>query len=161
MADTIMYATSPVMIEIIFFAFINPDLSVFYLYFFYHLGWNTSNNGIGLHVLCHYCTSSYYGSIANGYSSKNGGIGSNPYVFANVDGGIRHTLAVGWVKVVVDSCQYDVVTDECTLVNGDATLSPTMVFFPQSVWNGGNRPTVLGTLRPQSCSSKSCNCSGV
>ena len=28
MADTIMYATSPVMIEIIFFAFINPDLSV-------------------------------------------------------------------------------------------------------------------------------------
>ena len=36
MADTIMYATSPVMIEIIFFAFINPDLSVcisFALYF--------------------------------------------------------------------------------------------------------------------------------
>ena len=27
MADTIMYATSPVMIEIIFFAFINSDLS--------------------------------------------------------------------------------------------------------------------------------------
>jgi hypothetical protein len=26
MADTIMYATSPVMIEIIFFAFINSDL---------------------------------------------------------------------------------------------------------------------------------------
>ena len=30
MADTIMYATSPVMIEIIFFAFINPDLSIYY-----------------------------------------------------------------------------------------------------------------------------------
>ena len=28
MADTIMYATSPIMIEIIFFAFINSDLSV-------------------------------------------------------------------------------------------------------------------------------------
>ena len=28
MPDTIMYATSPIMIEIIFFAFINSDLSV-------------------------------------------------------------------------------------------------------------------------------------
>ena len=33
MADTIMYATSPVMIEIIFFAFINSDLSALLLNF--------------------------------------------------------------------------------------------------------------------------------
>ena len=62
----------------------NSDLSVFYLYLFYQLGWNATNNGIRFHILCHYCTSSYNCSIADSYSSKNGGIGSNPYVFADV-----------------------------------------------------------------------------
>ena len=98
------------------------DLSVFYLYLFYYLGWNATNNGIRFNVFCHYCTSSYYGSIADGYSSKNGGIGSNPYVFTNVDRGIRHTLTLYRVKVVVDGCQHDIMTDESALVNGDTAL---------------------------------------
>ena len=98
------------------------DLSVFYLYLFYYLGRNATNNGIRFNVLCHHSPSSYYGSIADGYSSKNGGIGSNPYVFADVYGSIRHTLTLGRVKVVINGCQHDVVTYECTLVDGDATL---------------------------------------
>ena len=64
---------------------INSDLFVFYLYLFYYLGWNATNNRIRFNVLCHYCTSSYYGSIANSHACKNSGIGSNPDVFANVD----------------------------------------------------------------------------
>ena len=98
------------------------DLSVFYLYLFYYLGWNATYNGIRFNVFCHYCTSSYYGSIADGYYSKNGGIGSNPDVFADVNWCIAHALTVGWVKVVIDGCQHDVVTYECTLVDGDAAL---------------------------------------
>ena len=89
---------------------------------FQHLGSVATNNGIRFNVLCDYCTSSYYGSIADGHSSKNGGIGSNPYVLANVDGSIAHALTLGRVKVVVDGCQHDVVTYECTLVDGDTAL---------------------------------------
>ena len=40
----------------------------------------------------------------------------------NVDRCIAHALTVGRVKVVIDGCQHDVVTDECTLVNSDTTL---------------------------------------
>ena len=49
-------------------------------------------------------------------------MGSNPYVLTNVDGCIAHTLTIGGVKVVVDGCQHDIVTYECTFVNGDAAL---------------------------------------
>ena len=101
---------------------INSDLSVFYLYLFNHLGWNTSNNGIRLHVFCHYCTSSYYGTIADGHACKHSGIGSNPDVLANMDRGIAHALTTGRVKVVVDGSEHDVVTDERAFVDGDAAL---------------------------------------
>ena len=42
--------------------------------------------------------------------------------FADVNWCIAHALTVGWVKVVVDGCQHDVVTDESALVDGDAAL---------------------------------------
>ena len=107
---------------VIFSHITNSDLSVFYLYLFYHFGWNATNNRIRFYILRHHSTSSYYGSIANSHSSKNGGIGSNPDVLTNVDGSIAHTLALGRVKVVVERCQHDIVSDECALVNGDAAL---------------------------------------
>ena len=117
-----MYATSPVMIEIIFFAFINSDLSVFYLYLFNHFGRYTPNYRIGFYILRHHSTCSYYGSISDSHSSQHRSIGSNPDILANMDGSIRHTLTLSWVKVVVDGCQHDIVSDECALVDGDAAL---------------------------------------
>ena len=39
-----------------------------------------------------------------------------------MDGCIAHALTHGWVEVVVDGGQYDVVTNERTFVNGDASL---------------------------------------
>ena len=39
-----------------------------------------------------------------------------------MDGSIAHALAIGRIEVVVDGCQYDIVTDECSLVDGDAAL---------------------------------------
>ena len=106
-----------------------------YFYLFYYLGRNATNNGIRFYILRHHSTCCHYCSIANSHACKNGGIGSNPNVFPNVDGGIQHTLTLGWVKVMIDGCQHDIMAYECTLVNGDAAL--------------------------QSCSSKSCNCFGV
>ena len=67
-------------------------------------------------------STSFVTTIADGYSSKNGGIGSNPDIFADVDGSIAHTLTLGWVKVVINGCQHDVVTYECTLIDSNATL---------------------------------------
>ena len=64
----------------------------------------------------------YYGTITDSNACKHSGIGSNPDVLADVDGCIAHALAFGRVKVVIDGCQYDIMPDECTLVNGDAAL---------------------------------------
>lgn len=85
-------------------------------------GRHTSNNRIGLYVFGHYSTSSNNGSIADGHASQHRCVGSNPYIFADMDGGIAHALTLGGVEIVVDGCQYDVVTDEAALVDGDATL---------------------------------------
>ena len=101
---------------------INSDLSVFYLYLFNHLGWNTTYYRIWLNILSHYSTSGYYGTIADGHTSKYCCIGSNPDVLANMDGGIAHALTTGRVKVVVDGSEHDVVTDERAFVDGDAAL---------------------------------------
>lgn len=64
---------------------INSDLSVFYLYLFNHLGWNTSNNGIRLHVFCHNSTCCNYGTIANGDSCKDDGSCTYPAAIAYGD----------------------------------------------------------------------------
>jgi len=39
-----------------------------------------------------------------------------------VDGGIAHALTFGWVKVVVNGCQYYIMTYECSFVDGYASL---------------------------------------
>ena len=39
-----------------------------------------------------------------------------------MDGGIAHALTLGRVKVVVDGCQHDIVTNKCAFVDGDTTL---------------------------------------
>ena len=101
---------------------INSDLSVCYIYLLNHFGRYTTHNSIWLNVLRHYSTCCHYCSIANSHACKNGGIGSNPDVFTNVDGSIAHALTLSWIKVVVERCQHDVVAYECTLVNDDTSL---------------------------------------
>ena len=83
---------------------------------------HTANNRIWLHILGDYSTCGYNGSITDGHTREDGGIGSYPDVLPNVDGSIRHALPLGRGKVVVDGSQYDVMADECALVDGDATL---------------------------------------
>ena len=43
-------------------------------------------------------------------------------VLANVDWSITHALAFGRVKIMVNCCQYNIVTNECAFVNNYATL---------------------------------------
>ena len=76
-----------------------------YFYLFYYLGRNATNNGIRFYILRHHSTCCHYCSIANSHACKNGG-----------------TLTLGWVKVMIDGCQHDIMAYECTLVNGDAAL---------------------------------------
>ena len=97
-------------------------ISVFYIYFLDDFRWNAANNRIWFYVFSDHSTCCYNGSIADGHARKYSGIGSYPDVLADVDGSVRHALTLGRVQVMVDSGQHNVMTDECALVDGDATL---------------------------------------
>jgi len=85
----------------------------------------------------HHSTGCYYCAIAYSHSSQHSGIGSFPDVLADVNGSIAHTLTHGRVKVVVDSDKHDVVSNECTFVDGDAALILIRTLLPlRNSWGG-------------------------
>ncbi len=103
----------------------NEGYYLFHILCFYLLDnfcWYTANNGIRFYIFSYYGTCCNNSSIADGHTCQYCGIGSNPDVLADVDGCIAHTLTLGWIKVVVDGRQHDIVADECTIVNSDTTL---------------------------------------
>ena len=97
--------------------------------------------------------------LNNGYEIPQIGVGTWTLRGETTRENVRLALEAGFRHI--DTAQgYE---NEAEVGQGiaESGVARNEIFVTQSVWNGGNMPTVLGTSRPQSCSSKSCNCSGV
>lgn len=77
---------------------------------------------ISRYIFGNYGTSCNYGVVSDGDPRENSGIGADPHVFADHNGGWEIVVAVCRVQVVVDSGEDYIVADEGVVPDGNTAL---------------------------------------